>query len=259
MKKIIKNLVSVGLVLALTSAFVGCGKTEQETQPPVSSVPSEQTQVTTAPEQTTQAAQTTPTETAAQEQTAGTDDVLFIGDSRTMGLMEYSGLDVDFYASVGMSVYNIDEDPVSVPNVGKMTLTQLLSNKSYGKIFLMIGINELGYDLDQTISVYSDLVDSIRKLQPDAKLFIQANLHVTQEKSDSHPYITNSAINTFNSRISKLADGENIFYLDVNPEYDDANGALAENYTSDGVHLYAKYYEQWGLWILTESARLIKE
>lgn len=253
MKKVIKNLACAALILTTISAFAGCGQSEPETE---TSLPPLATEVTTI---ATQPTESVPPETTTVEESVISDEILFIGDSRTMGLMEYSGLDADFYASVGMSVYNIDDNLISVPDVGKVTLTQLLSNKSYGKIYLMIGINELGYDLDQTISVYSDLVDSIRQMQPNAKLFIQANLHVTEEKSKSHAYIKNSTIDEFNSKISELANGESIFYLDVNPEFDDANGALSEEYTSDGVHLYAKHYIQWGEWIMDESNHLIKE
>ncbi|MDD6478252.1 MAG: hypothetical protein PUF48_00330, partial [Oscillospiraceae bacterium] len=57
------------------------------------------------------------------------DDALFIGDSRTVGLMEYAGIDgADYFCTVGMSVYNIHKKPVSVPNVGKVTLTELLNS-----------------------------------------------------------------------------------------------------------------------------------
>ncbi|MEZ3421067.1 MAG: hypothetical protein K1V95_04005 [Eubacterium sp.] len=58
-------------------------------------------------------------------------NALFIGDSRTVGLMEYSGLSSDFFANVGMSVYNIYEKKVSVPGTGKISLNDLLSRKKY--------------------------------------------------------------------------------------------------------------------------------
>ncbi len=48
-------------------------------------------------------------------------DALFIGDSRTVGLMEYAQIaNADFFANTGMSVFNIHKKPVSVPNVGKV-------------------------------------------------------------------------------------------------------------------------------------------
>ena len=255
MKEIVVKFVAAALgtaMLALMAA--GCGGVDAtEATPPASQ-----------PEQTVS---TTVQPTQGQPQTQQpTDDLveldmsnaLFIGDSRTVGLMEYSGLESDFFASVGMSVYNVEDEEVSVPNVGKVTLDQLLSNREYDTIYLMLGINELGYDMDQTVDVYGKLVEDISKSQPNAKIMIQANLHVTQEKSQNHDYITNERIDEFNDKIAGLADGKNIFYLDANPEYDDENGAMSAEVTSDGAHLYAKYYEQWGTWIKAESQRMLE-
>ena len=112
-------------------------------------------------------------------------NALFIGDSRTVGLMEYSGLSSDFFANVGMSVYNIYEKKVSVPGTGKISLNDLLSRKKYNTIYLMLGINELGYNINNTVSEYKKLVSFIKEKQPEAILFIQKNLHITKSKSDS--------------------------------------------------------------------------
>lgn len=72
-------------------------------------------------------------------------DVLFIGDSRTVGLFEYGQIEgANFFANTGMNVYNVREKTVSVSNLGNVTLDKLLSSKQYGKIYLMLGINELG-------------------------------------------------------------------------------------------------------------------
>lgn len=259
MKKIIKLLVCTALLLTMPLTLAACGQTKQPTDP---SKPSLESPIDSpkeeAPVQPPQPVEP-PAEPVVPQEPASMDDALFIGDSRVTGLMEYSGLPADFFTCEGMSVYNIHDKPISVPDVGKMTLTELLSNKSYGKIYLMLGINELGYNLDQTISVYSELVDSIRQMQPHAALFIMANLHVTEAMSASHSYITNDAINAFNSKISKLTDGKTIFYLDVNPVFDNANGSLSEEYTSDGAHPYAKHYIQWGEWIALQSAAVMEE
>ena len=255
MKEIAVKFVAAALgtaMLALMAA--GCGGVDATEVTPPASQP-EQTVSTTVQ----------PTQGQPQTQQPIDDPVeldmsnaLFIGDSRTVGLMEYSGLESDFFASVGMSVYNVEDEEVSVPNVGKVTLDQLLSNREYDTIYLMLGINELGYDMDQTVNVYGKLVEAISKSQPDAKLMILANLHVTQEKSRNHDYITNERIDEFNDKTAGLADGKNIFYLDANPEYDDENGAMSPEVTSDGAHLYAKYYEQWGTWIKEESQRMLE-
>ncbi|MGM9521391.1 MAG: GDSL-type esterase/lipase family protein [Oscillospiraceae bacterium] len=178
------------------------------------------------------------------------DDALFIGDSRTVGLSEYGNLqNADFFADTGMSVYNIYKATVSVPSVGKVKLTELLESKEYGKIYIMLGINELGYDFEATVKKYGELVEEVRSLQPEAILYIEANLHVTASRSDTDPVYNNPAIDRFNEAISELADGESIFYLDVNELFDDESGSLGTEYTSDNAHVLGKYYVVWCDWI----------
>ncbi len=204
----------------------------------------------------------TPTEPAPTEPKPNVDfsmnGSLFIGDSRTVGLMEYSGIEgADYFCTVGMTVYNIHEKPVSVPNVGKLTLTELLGKKKYDKIYVMLGINELGYNVDSTVQKYGELVDLIKSCQSDATVFIQANLHVTKKRSDGDGVINNAAINSLNSRLSKLADGKSKFYIDANVLFDDKNGALSADKSNDSAHVLAKYYREWGEWIRQSSASLL--
>ena len=187
-------------------------------------------------------------------------DALFIGDSRTVGLMEYAGIDgADYFCTVGMSVYNIHEKPVSVPNVGKVTLTELLNSKKYGKIYIMLGINEVGYKFSSTVEKYSELIEFVKGKQSDAVIFIQANLHVTKSRSDSDKVVNNTAINVLNAELAKLADGKSKFYLDANILFDDKTGALSSDKSEDSTHLYAKYYKEWGEWIIKQTASLIGE
>lgn len=188
------------------------------------------------------------------------DDALFIGDSRTVGLMEYAGIDgADYFCTVGMSVYNIHKNSVSVPNVGKVTLTELLNSKKYGKIYIMLGINEVGYKISSTVEKYSELIEFIKDKQPDAVIFIQANLHVSKSRSDSDKVVNNTAINGLNAELAKLADGKSIFYLDANILFDDEAGGLSADKSGDSTHLYAKYYREWGEWIIRQTASLIGE
>ncbi len=178
------------------------------------------------------------------------EDALFIGDSRTVGLCEYGKIDdADFFASVGMNVYKINKEKVSVEGVGKLTLAELLNAKKYGKVYIMIGINELGYNRNTTIKKYNELVDLIKKSQPNAIIYIQANIHVGKKMSDSDDLFRNSNIDSFNKEISLIANDNDIFYLNVNEIFDDKEGNLDTQYTHDGVHLLAKYYIMWSEWL----------
>ena len=204
--------------------------------------------------------ETKPNETDASSlKTVSMDDALFIGDSRTVGLCEYSEIPgADFFADVGMSVFNIYKKTVSVPTVGKLTLTQLLTNKKYGKIYIMLGINEIGYPFDSLIAKYKELLDFVSEKQPGAEIFIQANLHVTKARSDKDKVINNPAINKLNEKLKTFADGKHIYYLDANTLFDDANGNLSADKTGDSAHPYGKYYMLWGKWIINQTA-LVEE
>lgn len=182
------------------------------------------------------------------------DDALFIGDSRTVGLSEYGGIEgADFFATTGMSVYNIDSEKVPLSDKGVITFEDLISQYSYGKIYIMLGINELGYDKDATVAQYKALVERIIQAQPEAIIFIEANLHVSAKRSASDDIYNNQSINYINDSISKLADNRDIFYIDVNELFDDENGNLRADTTMDGTHVLGRYYKEWADWIAQKA------
>lgn len=186
-------------------------------------------------------------------------DALFIGDSRTVGIKEYGKLkQATYFCDTGMSIYNIYSKKLSVSGVGKVDIKKLLSTKKYGKIYIMLGINEIGNSLDTNTKKFKEVIQYIRKAQPDAIIVIQANLHVTKQKSDAGETFSNKRIDKYNKRLSKIADNNKIFYLDANEIFDDGNGNMKKVYTGDNVHLYAKYYVNWTNYI-KEHAVVIKE
>lgn len=185
-------------------------------------------------------------------------DAVFIGDSRTVGMYEYGGLeDISaFYASTGLTVYKMfDANIVDIPGQKeKATIEQMLSEKQFSKIYLMIGINEMGTGtVDTFIAKYEECLEHLRELQPDAVIYIQAIMKVTTERSDQGDYITNEGIEERNERLKALADNVNIYYLDVNPLICDETGGMISSYTSDGVHLKAKYIDIWKQFLMEHA------
>ena len=131
---------------------------------------------------------------------------LFIGDSRTEGLKEYGGLEeAEFFANSGMSSFNLLSTNLTVKDGSKKTLEELLSQHSYERIYLMLGINELGYPPSSVTKKYASIVDWIHQLQPQARIILEANLHVTKKKSDSDPVYGNGKIDSLNQAIYQMA------------------------------------------------------
>lgn len=70
-----------------------------------------------------------------------------------------------------------------------MTLEEALKAKQYKKVYFQIGINEMGRGtLDGFMNEYQNAVEKFKTLQPDAVIYVQAIMHVTQ-KSDSDPIL----------------------------------------------------------------------
>ena len=188
-------------------------------------------------------------------------DAVFIGDSRTVGMFEYGGLEetAAFYASTGLTVYKMfTAEIVTVPGQKKkITIEEALQNHSFRKIYLMIGINEMGTgNVDTFMEKYEEVVQHLQELQPDAVIYLQGIMKVTTKRSEQGDYITNEGIEARNERIAELADNRTLFYLDVNPLICDESGGMEESYTFDGVHLKARYIEIWKQYLKEHAIEL---
>ena len=181
-------------------------------------------------------------------------DVLFLGDSRTVGFALYARIpNATYFARTSMNVSNVFKENPSETSDTKSykDLSDLLTKKKFGKIYILLGINEIGYSYSWIVSNYSKTLEYIRIYQPDAKIIIQSNMHVTKKKSDANPNtFSNARIDELNGLLSKLADGKNIFYLGFEEIFDGPDGAMSPDYSGDGVHLYGKCYKLWRDWIL---------
>lgn len=176
-------------------------------------------------------------------------DTLFIGDSRTMGLAEYADIEgAVFFANTGMNIYRLYSLKNAVHDQ-ELYLEDILSEKQYRKIYLMLGINELGYDAEQTVKRFEEEVLKLRKLQPEAEIVLEANLHVTTARSERDAIFNNENINGINENIRQIAEKYGFSYIDVNEVFDDETGGLNPEYTHDEVHVLGKYYQQWADWI----------
>ena len=236
-----------------------------ETEAPETEAPETEAPETEAPE--TEAPETEAPETEAPETEAPAekepmvldpldpsefDNSLFIGDSRTMGLLYYGKLgEADVFATHGMTVFRAFTQEIEVKSAGLTTLEPLLQSKSYDRVYIMLGINEIGSSIEGIMPKYTELVSRIRETQPEATIYVCANLHIAYSKSSVDSVYNNTRLNAINEFASTLADGEKIKYLDINEYFDDENGCLPEEYTTDGFHPGPPQYRTWVQWLCT--------
>lgn len=179
-------------------------------------------------------------------------DALFIGDSRTVGLCEYGSLKgtAAFLAKESVNVYNIlDQELRYTDHDGESWgayVEEILEENQYGKVYVALGVNELGIGTTYMYyEKYREIISLIREYQPDALIYIQGIMHVSYDKSSSDSCRNNTVISQRNMAISTLANGRDIFYIDMNPYVCDEDGDLYEDLSGDGIHLKASAYENW--------------
>ena len=178
------------------------------------------------------------------------DDVVFMGDSRTDGLRLYGGIPgADFIESTGITVFDVGTKQSIRIDGQKYTMMQALGLKQYGKVYVMLGVNELGYFNDQAFAdAYSQMVDDIRAIQPNAVIYLQNLVSVNPEKckANNQPYyVTNEKIAVYNDIIADIAEEKHAVLVDVNAALVDETGILPGSGTTDGVHFTKDYYVKW--------------
>lgn len=184
-------------------------------------------------------------------------DACFIGDSRELGFGMYSQLDnITVYAEKGIQIYKAATKAfISTPE-GKITIAQALEQNQgrFGKVYIMFGLNEMGWGDDETLDeYYYNLIDYIKQTQPDAVIYLQSIIHVTSAKAASNPVFSNESIDERNEHLKEIAKKEHIYYLDLNEIFTDENNGLIADSTTDGVHLKSQYILLWKEYLMAHA------
>lgn len=184
-------------------------------------------------------------------------DAIIIGDSRTEGLRIYSGItsQANFITYTGLSIRGVNQD-ARVIRAGelKCSVLDFLATPSYGKIYIALGLNDLGRSSENFAQDFGQVVDRIRALQPEARIYIQAILPVNAGLCRSHGYsATNPSVDSFNQALSSLCQEKEVCLLGIPEGLLDENGELSASLTPDGVHLQKSGAALWLDYLLTHT------
>ena len=258
-RRLVKG-VCILIVAAAVAAGIGIVRRIEVQEGPVSETQEMQDTITvldtteaepeTAADET-KAAETMPAETAPETQPETPDDfsdAVFIGDSRTDGLMIYTGLYTStFYTANGQMVDTAQtKKNIPLENGEKGTVLDALRQHTFRRVYVMLGINELGWYFEEEFTVeYRSLIEQIRQIQPQATIYIQSVLPVTKEKSESDAIYNNENVRKVDAWVQEVAEETGATYLNVKEVMTDSEGNLPADGASDGVHLTKAYCEIW--------------
>lgn len=175
-------------------------------------------------------------------------DAAFIGDSRTVGLqMNTDKPKASFYASIGLNIDSaLTDSAITLDNGEKGKVLDAMKQRQFGRIYIMFGINELGWPYPDIFEEkYEELISQIRKVQPDAKIYVQSILPVSYLAANTNAVFTNENINNFNKYVKQAAENTDAVYLDVGSYFKDENGSLPVEASTDGIHFIREYCQEW--------------
>ena len=133
-------------------------------------------------------------------------------------------------------------------------LEGLLKSKTYGKIYIHMGLNELNNGADVVMEGYHELIALVRQYQPNAVIVIQECMAISEKMGQGK----RAPIDEFrkrNNMLRELAESDPVGYRfsETNSWAADENGYLRKEIASGDCHLLGKYYAEWGQFILQDA------
>ena len=171
-------------------------------------------------------------------------DTAFLGNSLVDGLRLYSKLKVDYYCVTSMTAYSaLYTQNVPLRSGAYGTYLDAMNQKQYGKIYIELGINEIGSSVDYFIQLYGAMLDKIKAAQPNADIYIMAITPTSRARIGSS--FSRDRVILYNSALYKLAGERECYYLDDFTPLADSEGYLPSAQTWDGVHFTVAKYKDW--------------
>jgi lysophospholipase L1-like esterase len=160
--------------------------------------------------------------------------IFFIGDSLTDRCEWDELLDRNDAANRGIEADSTD---------GVLNRLDEVTARRPAKIFIMIGGIDfvLGRKVPEIMKNYREILARIRTESPRTKIYIQSIIPTYYRLVPLPRHL----IRDLNATLKTLADGVNVFYLDIYSRMADKNGDLKSSFTIDGVHLNGPGYRAW--------------
>ena len=173
------------------------------------------------------------------------DDVYFIGDSRTVGLVRAGMPEDHLFAETGMCHEDaLTKRVVALDNTAYLTIPDALQIVAPTVAVVNFGINGIGFMNEETfIDDYRKMMRAFQKVSPKTVFIIEAILPVSSSY-ESKSGMTNEKIDEMNLRLCKLAEELGCYYLASDTVMKDESNDLLRIYNDgDGLHYNEEGYE----------------
>lgn len=171
------------------------------------------------------------------------DDAAILGDSISYSLMVYNtkhgylGSPL-FLVRGSLGVHNTQNKMMEVFYQGKsMTPWDALAASGVKKVFLMLGMNDIGYyGVEDTMQQWETFLAHIREVCPEIEVYIQSQTPVWTRGQKG--LLTNENIDLYNTQLEEFAEENGCHFVNIAPYFKDHTNGLAEPYSGDKyVHM----------------------
>ena len=181
-------------------------------------------------------------------------ELLFVGDSITDG-----------WRNAGQPVWDQHFAPLKPANfgIGGDTTQGVLWRMQNGEldtfkaklIVLMLGTNNINRNpIDEIVDGDRLIVEEFKKRQPQAKVLVLGIFPRAPEATN--PF--RASIKEINSKLAKLADNKQVFFMDIGDKFLTADGTLTPEIMPDGLHPNLRGYRIWADAVSSRVKQLMK-
>lgn len=116
------------------------------------------------------------------------------------------------------------------------------------KLFLLIGINDIGKDIPAPVIADNirKIIERFKKESPDTKVYVQSIFPVNPEiRNFPQHYDKNEFVKKANACINTVVTHTKVNFIDTFALFSDERGFLKQQYTDDGLHINSEGYLLW--------------
>lgn len=127
------------------------------------------------------------------------------------------------------------EEPVE-NDESQETLMSLVMKTDMPCIYLMLGINELGFSTETNLNSYKVLIEAVKETHPTADIYIFL-LYTPEHTYGLNTYQAMALTAEWNEALKQLCADERVFFLDLDEVVANDQGYLKDEFQrGDGVH-----------------------
>lgn len=167
------------------------------------------------------------------------EDALFLGNSLFEGLGIYS---LVYDENIAKATF---DTATSMTIFGAGDYISDAANGGYGKIYIGLGLNEIGYDHEAIREENKKAIDTIRAGNPDAIIYLFSLTPISKYRSENDSLYNNTNAAAISQVLREVAEEKECYFIDLVPVLAGDDGYLPSDVTSDGVHCVKEYYPRW--------------